>query len=264
MATGSSYFDGSSSKGWYCRLHYSYTQTTTTNIVLTLDVYCGANSSYNNNPNSAYYTIAGTKTYKTYDFPNSGWYTVGSKTFSLAGDQTSISVSADFCTGQSTTYTPNLISVSGTITFPAIDTNNLYISSDLPDFIVQDSPTYTLMTVKAAGMASGSIYACKWYQKAASDTSYSILSTANNSTGSFFRYCTPSDGQSFYCEITSGDQSVTSNIVTFRCGLLAATIRRNPVPVIYMPKIYKAGWKNSIPKIGTNVQIKTAFTKINL
>lgn len=264
MATGSSYFDGASSKGWYCRLYYSYTQTTTTNIVLTLDVYCGANSSYNNNPNSAYYTIQGTKTYKTYSFSSSGWYTIGSKTISVAASQTSVNVSANFCTGQSTTYTPNLISVSGTITFPSIDTSKLYISRDLPDFIAQDSPTNTSISVKAAGMTSGSTYTCKWYQKTASATSYSVLSTVSNSTGSFNRNITPADGKSFYCEITSGNQSVTSNILTFRCGLSAATIIRNPVPIIYIPKVYKAGWKNSIPKIKINSQIKTAFAKINL
>ena len=55
MAT-TGYFDGAkTSRGWYARLEWSYTQGTSTTITLTLKVYNGTAPSYNNFTNSAYY-----------------------------------------------------------------------------------------------------------------------------------------------------------------------------------------------------------------
>ena len=67
MAT-TGYFDGpKSSKGWYARLEYSYTQTTSaTNTTLTLKVYDAPGYSKNGYSNEAYYIIQGSKTYQTY------------------------------------------------------------------------------------------------------------------------------------------------------------------------------------------------------
>ena len=81
MAT-TGYFDGpQSSKGWYARLEYSYTQTTSaTNITLTLKVYDATGYSKNGYPNEAYYIIQGSKTYQKYEFNSTGWYTIASKT----------------------------------------------------------------------------------------------------------------------------------------------------------------------------------------
>ena len=63
MAT-SGYFDGAKSTyGWYLRLEYNVVSSTSVN--LTLKIYDGTGESYNNNANSCYYVIQGTKTYQT-------------------------------------------------------------------------------------------------------------------------------------------------------------------------------------------------------
>ena len=152
----SGYFDGAkSSYGWYARLEYSYTQTTTTNITLTLKVYNGTKPAYNNNANSAYYVIAGDKVYKTYSWTSIGWNTLGSKTVSVSANATSYNASAQWVSNVSSTYTPSSLSVSGTIEFPKI---NLLTVSAPSSVTVEEGETATF-SVKASG---GSSYTYKW------------------------------------------------------------------------------------------------------
>lgn len=122
MAT-TGYFDGTkTSRGWYARLEWSYTQGTATTITLTLKVYNGTSPSYNNTANSAYYLLAGNKVYKTFSWTSVGWNTLGSTTVTVDGSKTSYSASAQWVSGVSSTYTPASLSASGTISFPACTT----------------------------------------------------------------------------------------------------------------------------------------------
>jgi len=265
MASASGYFDGTKNKDWFCRIEWSYTQAAVTHIYLTLKVYCGANSSYNNNPNSAYYSLqTSSKIYQTYDFPNSGWYTIASTDFTVGSAKTSQTVMGNFCTGQNTTYTPYAIGVSGTIEFPAIDTSKLYISKDLPELLVSDVSThYDTLTVKAAGMTSGSTYLFTWYSKLRSESKFTLYRQESNTTGEDSSNGPVTDGKQVYCVVTSGGQSATTTTTVFRGGITAAIMNRKPVPVIYLPKIYNsAEWKTSIPQIKTDSKFINAFPKI--
>ena len=114
MAT-SGYFDGAKSTyGWYLRLEYNVVSSTSVN--LTLKIYDGTGESHNNNANSCYYVIQGTKTYKTYSYSSKGWYTLGSKTVSVSTSTTNLDISASWHSGFTSQWTPESLSVSGTIT----------------------------------------------------------------------------------------------------------------------------------------------------
>lgn len=267
MAT-TGYFDGSkSSKGWYARLEYSYTQTTSaTNITLTLKVYDATGSSYNNWPNQAYYIIQGSKTYQTYEFNSIGWYTIASKTVSVTDiSATSLAVSATWCSENESTWTPYSLSVSGTITFPQITpptppdppdppdppapTVNTISVQPIPEFIAgYDGDRFTL-TCNPSG---GTGYTYKWYQGATS------IATSQNITGTL--YHNTDDNTYVYCVVvdeTGG--TATTNKCEFRVGTSASqtqvsTKQIEPVrvynenqflyiiPFIYNKKWLYAGW----------------------
>lgn len=218
MAT-TGYFDGpQSSKGWYARLEYSYTQSTSaTTITLTLKVYDATGTSYNNNTNSAYYIIQGTKTYQTYSFSSKGWYTIGSKTVTVSDTSaTSLNVSAMWCSNNETTYTPYSLSVSGTITFPQItppspDVNTVSVQP-IPDFIAgYDGDSFTL-TCNPSG---GTGYTYKWYKGATTiGTSQNLTGTLSNNTY---------DNTSVYCVVTDPTGgTATTNECEFRVGTSAS------------------------------------------
>lgn len=264
MAT-TGYFDGSkSSKGWYARLEYSYTQTTSaTNITLTLKVYDATGSSHNNWPNQAYYIIQGSKTYQTYEFNSIGWYTIASKTVSVTDiSATSLAVSATWCSENESTWTPYSLSVSGTITFPQITpptppdppdppapTVNTISVQPIPEFIAgYDGDRFTL-TCNPSG---GTGYTYKWYQGATS------IATSQNITGTL--YHNTDDNTYVYCVVvdeTGG--TATTNKCEFRVGTSASqtqvsTKQIEPVrvynenqflyiiPFIYNKKWLYAGW----------------------
>lgn len=251
MAT-TGYFDGSkSSKGWYARLEYSYTQTTSaTNITLTLKVYDATGSSHNNWPNSAYYIIQGEKTYQTYEFNSVGWYTIASKTVSVTDTSaTSLAVSATWCSDNETTWTPYSLSVSGTITFPQITppspTVNTISVQSIPDFIAgYDGDSFTL-TCNPSG---GTGYTYKWYKGTTSiGTSQNLTGTlSNDSYDNTYVYCVVTDS-------TGG--TATTNKCEFRVGTSASqtqvsTKQIEPVRIyngskfLYgIPLIYNGGWK---------------------
>ena len=254
MAT-TGYFDGSkSSKGWYARLEYSYTQTTSaTNITLTLKVYDATGSSHNNWPNSAYYIIQGSKTYQTYEFNSVGWYTIASKTVSVTDTSaTSLAVSATWCSENESTWTPYSLSVSGTITFPQITpptppspTVNTISVQPIPDFIAGYDEDIFMITCSPSG---GTGYTYKWYQGA------TIIATSQNLTGTLLH--NTDDNTYVYCVVTdSTGGTATTNKCEFRVGTSASqtqvsTKQIEPVRIyngskfLYgIPFIYNSGWK---------------------
>lgn len=254
MAT-TGYFDGSkSSKGWYARLEYSYTQTTSaTNITLTLKVYDATGYSKNGYPNEAYYIIQGSKTYQTYEFNSTGWYTIASKTVSVTDTSaTSLAVSATWCSENETTYTPYSLSVSGTITFPQITpptpptpSVNIISVQSIPDFIAGYDGDSFILTCNPSG---GTGYTYKWYQGATSiATSQNLTGTLSNNTY---------DNTYVYCVVTdSTGGTATTNKCEFRVGTSASqtqvsTKQIQPVRIyngskfLYgIPLIYNSGWK---------------------
>lgn len=254
MAT-TGYFDGSkSSKGWYARLEYSYTQTTSaTNITLTLKVYDATGYSRNEMPEEAYYIIQGSKTYQTYEFNSIGWYTIASKTVSVTDTSaTSLAVSATWCSENESTWTPYSLSVSGTITFPQITpptpptpSVNTISVQPIPDFIAGYDGDSFMLTCNPSG---GTGYTYKWYQGATSiGTSQNLTGTLSNNTY---------DNTYVYCVVTdSTGGTATTNKCEFRVGTSASqtqvsTKQIQPVRIydgskfLYgIPLIYNSGWK---------------------
>lgn len=251
MAT-TGYFDGpKSSKNWYARLEYSYTQTTSaTNITLTLKVYDATGSSHNNWPNSAYYIIQGSKTYQTYEFNSVGWYTIASKTVSVTDiSATSLAVSATWCSDNETTWTPYSLSVSGTITFPQITppspTVNTISVQPIPEFLAGYDGDSFMLTCNPSG---GTGYTYKWYQGATS------IATSQNIIGTLFH--NTDDNTYVYCVVTdSTGGTATTNRCQLRVGTSASqtqvsTKQIEPVRIyngskfLYgIPLIYNSGWK---------------------
>lgn len=260
MAT-TGYFDGAkSSKGWYARLEYSYTQTTSaTNITLTLKVYDATGSSRNEFPNEAYYIIQGSKTYQTYKFESVGWYTIASKTVSVTDiSATSLAVSATWCSENESTWTPYSLSVSGTITFPQITpptppeppepptpSVNTISVQPIPDFIAGYDGDSFMLTCNPSG---GTGYTYNWYKGNTSiGTSQNLTGTLSNNTyDNTYVYCTVTDS-------TGG--KATTNKCEFRVGTSASqtqvsTKQIEPVRIyngskfLYgIPLIYNSGWK---------------------
>ena len=122
-----SIYGTTSSTGWQLRLDYSYTQdivANTSTITATLYVYAGTSPSYNQNANSAYYTIQGTKTWNPYSYTSKGWKELGSKTWTEnhnADGTLTLTLSGYWCSNiVSSNYTPYSLSVSGSVTLPTI------------------------------------------------------------------------------------------------------------------------------------------------
>ena len=254
MAT-TGYFDGSkSSKGWYARLEYSYTQSTSaTTITLTLKVYDATGDSHNTFPNQAYYIIQGSKTYQTYEFNSIGWYTIASKTVSVTDTSaTSLAVSATWCSENESTWTPYSLSVSGTITFPQITPPtpptpgvNTISVQPIPDFIAGYDGDSFMLTCNPSG---GTGYSYKWYKGTTTiGTSKNLTGTLSNNTY---------DNTSIYCVVTdSTGGTAATNKCNFRVGTSASqtqvsTKQIEPVRIyngskfLYgIPFIYNSGWK---------------------
>lgn len=224
MAT-SGYFDGAKSTyGWYARLEYSYTQNTVSTVLtLTLKVYNGTKPAYNNNANSAYYIIDGTKTYATYNWQSIGWNTIGSKTVTLASGVTSYSTSAQWVSAVTSNWTPASLSVSGTISnIPEI--NPLKVSAP-SNVTVEEGKTATF-SVTASG---GSAYTYQWY--------FDGSAVSNATTSTYTRTAALADNnKKVYCVVTSGSYSVTSASATLY-------VTEKVVPTLYVtniPEVYTA------------------------
>lgn len=256
------YFDGpKSSKNWYARLEYSYSQSASaTTINLTLKVYDATGYSYNGDTNSTYYVIQGQKVYKTYNFSSAGWYTIGSRTIKVTDTYaTSLNVSAMWCSNNETTYTPYSLSVSGTITFPQIappsPSVNIISVQHIPEFIAgYDGDKFTL-TCNPSG---GTGYTYKWYKGA------TVVGTSKSLTGTLSH--SDYDNTYAYCVVTdSTGGKATTNKCEFRVGTSASqtqvsTKHTEPAKIyngsgnrfLYaIPFIYENGWKYSSWNITT-------------
>ena len=250
------YFDGpKSSKNWYARLEYSYSQSASgTTINLTLKVYDATGYSYNGDTNSAYYVIQGQKVYKTYNFSSAGWYTIGSRTIKVTDTYaTSLNVSAMWCSNNETTYTPYSLSVSGTITFPQIappsPSVNIISVKPIPEFIAgYDGDKFTL-TCNPSG---GTGYTYKWYKGT------TVVGTSKSLTGTLSH--SDNDNTYAYCVVNdSTGGKATTNKCEFRVGTSASqtqvsTKHTEPAKIyngsgnrfLYaIPFIYNSGWKYS-------------------
>jgi hypothetical protein len=241
------YFDSTTtSHGWYARLEYSYTQSKTATVVsLVLKVYNGTKPAYNNNANSAYYEIMGSRTYATYSWQDISMKTVGSHQFTVPAGQTSIDLSAKWVSDVSSTYTPASLSVSGTITVPEIIIETLSVSS-IPSTMNKTEGDTITFTVYASG---GSNYAYQWYFVSAIGTA--IIQNATSST--YSRVVSMSDnGCSIYCKVTSGGNTVRTNQCLLTVSEKAIVIPLNLMQIntvngfgIFVPMIYQNGkWVN--------------------
>lgn len=243
------YFDGSkSSKGWYARLEYSYTQSSSaTTISLTLKVYDATGSSYNNNNNSAYYVIQGDKTYQKYSFGSAGWYTIGSKTVTVTNTSaTSLYVSAQWVSDNETTYTPASLSVSGTITFPRIEppapTVNTITTSSIPDFIAEyDGNSASLKTTPSGGTG----YSYKWYKNG------SVVGTSQTYSWSLSN--SNDDNKEVYCVVTdSTGGEATTNKCQLRVGTAESLVEITTHQVQPVKLYNGTKFLNGIPFIKTS------------
>ena len=118
---------GNSSKSWQLKIEWSRTDysipNNTSTIALSLYVYNG-NNAYNKT-GTAYYTLDGTKTFATFDFPSTkAWRLLGTKTITLSHEpdgSKKYTVSGEWYSGiTSSSYTPKSLSVSGEIILDTI------------------------------------------------------------------------------------------------------------------------------------------------
>lgn len=247
-----SYFDGpKSSKNWYARLEYSYTQSASaTTITLTLKVYDATGYSYNGDTNSAYYIIQGEKTYQTYSFGSAGWYSIGSKTITVSDTSTtSLDVSAIWCSDNESTYTPYSLSVSGTITFPQIspsspDINTISVQP-IPELIAgYDGDEYFLNVIPSGGTG----YTYKWYRGTTNiGTSQNLTGTLSNSShDNTFIYCIVTDSRgrtaiTNKCEVRVGTSASQTQVSTHQ---IEPVRFYNGSRFLYgIPFLYNSSWK---------------------
>lgn len=121
-----SIYGAKSSTGWQLRLDYSVSQSIADNkstLALTLYIYDGTGESYNLDANSCYYTLQGTKVYNPYRYNSKGWYKLGSKTITVAHNSVgkgAVTLTADWHSGFTSSYTPSSLTVSGTVNLPDI------------------------------------------------------------------------------------------------------------------------------------------------
>lgn len=112
--------------GWQLRIDYSSEQSIKDNsstLELALWIYSGTASSYNQNPNSAYYILAGRKTYKPYSYPSTGWHKLGTRTLSLKHEDDGnrrAHLTAEWCSGFDSAYTPYKIELDAYVDLPKI------------------------------------------------------------------------------------------------------------------------------------------------
>lgn len=123
-----SLYGAQSNRGWYLQLDYNVRQDVQANkstIDCTLYVYNATGSSWNEYPNEAYYKIYNSGViYQIYNFGSTGWYTLGSYSFTVEHESDGskqITLSAEWCSeNPGSAYTPYLLTLSETVTLPKI------------------------------------------------------------------------------------------------------------------------------------------------
>lgn len=117
----------SKNKGWQLRLDWSITgqsiNDNTSTLSLDLWVYDGTGYSQNQYENQAYYIIQGEKRWNPYNYSTTGWYKLGSKSITVShnADGTgSVTLSAEWDCGFTSSYTPRHLALSETVTLTTI------------------------------------------------------------------------------------------------------------------------------------------------
>lgn len=119
-------YGAKSTYGWQLWLGYSYQQSAAENkttISLELKIYCGTGDSYNQNANSCYYVLQGSKVYSPYSYGPKGWYALGTRTVTVAHDEAGkagVTLSASWHSGFTSQWTPATLTVSQRINLPDI------------------------------------------------------------------------------------------------------------------------------------------------
>lgn len=117
----------STNRGWQLRLDWSITgqsiNDNTSTLSLDLWVYDGTGYSQNQYANQAYYIIQGEKRWNPYNYSTTGWYKLGSKSITVShnADGTgSVTLSAEWDCGFTSSYTPRHLALSETVTLTTI------------------------------------------------------------------------------------------------------------------------------------------------
>lgn len=119
-------YGAKSTYGWQLWLGYTVQQSAAENkstIALELKIYCGTGDSYNQNANSCYYVLQGTKVWSPYSYGAKAWYKLGTRTVTVAHDaagKASVTLSAEWHSGFTSQWTPAALTVSQKITLPDI------------------------------------------------------------------------------------------------------------------------------------------------
>lgn len=121
-------YGAASATGWKLRIDYTVSADTAANrsaVTANLYVYDGTGKSYNQTPGEAWYDICGGgHTDAPYNYPSTGWYALGSRTFTVDHNSNgtgSVRLTGDWCSGISTSaYTPYSLHIAGTVTLPDI------------------------------------------------------------------------------------------------------------------------------------------------
>lgn len=121
---------------WQLRLDYTVTQDTENNrskIVCNLYVKPGSSGGFNEEADSAYYTICGEKKFKTYNFTSTSWVKLGGRTITVEHESDgskSYKLSASWVSDNETYYTPAKISLSETVELPKINRGTAWVNVD--------------------------------------------------------------------------------------------------------------------------------------
>ena len=117
----------SKSRGWQLRLDWAITgqsiNDNTSTINLDLWVYDGTGYSQNETAYEAYYILQGEKSWNPYNYSTTGWYKLGSKSITVShnADGTgSVTLSAEWDCGFTSSYTPRHLDLSETVTLTTI------------------------------------------------------------------------------------------------------------------------------------------------
>lgn len=160
---------GTSKNGWYLRLDYSIAQDTAKNqstISMTLYVYDGTGYSQNEDYHEAYYILQGGKQWNPYRYDSTGLKTLGSKSVTVdhnADGTKSVTLSASWCCGFESNYTPYSLSVSETVTLPTIprattpSMQTATIGESVTISLPRASSGFTHTLTYAFGSASGTV-----------------------------------------------------------------------------------------------------------
>lgn len=121
-----SIYGAKSGNGWQLRLDYTVTQNVAANqstVSMTLYLYANTTGSYNQEDNSAYYVIQGSRVYAKYSYNSPAWYTLGSRSVVIGHDadgSKKVTLSGEWVSNAGSSWTPDRLTVSGSVTLPTI------------------------------------------------------------------------------------------------------------------------------------------------